>query len=66
MNVFDRVFSLLALLAFAGFLGILIFFVPRPGLVIVCVICIVLCGIDFLRSATARRPRHERSNRSSI
>jgi hypothetical protein len=64
MNIFDRVFSVLALLAFAGFLGILIWFVPKPGLVIVCLICIALCAIDFLRSATARR-RHERSDRGA-
>ena len=40
MSLLDRVFATLAFLAFAGFLGILIWFVPKPGLVLVCVVCV--------------------------
>ena len=39
MRLLDRVFATLAFLAFAGFLGILIWFVPKPGLILVCVVC---------------------------
>jgi hypothetical protein len=54
MNL-DRVLAVAALLAFAGFLGILIGFVPKPGLVVVSVICVGLCAYDFLRIAFLRR-----------
>jgi hypothetical protein len=64
MTALDKLFAVLALLAFAGFLGILIMFVPRPGLVAVCVISVVLCGYDFYRSATMRR-RRERDERGA-
>jgi hypothetical protein len=50
MKVLDWIFAVLALLAFAGFLAILIWFVPKPGLVIVCVVSIGLCAYDFARS----------------
>jgi hypothetical protein len=62
MTHLDRAFAILALLAFAGFLAILIYFVPRPGLVIVSVASILMCAYDFLRSNFIRRWR-ERSNR---
>lgn len=57
MTLLDRVFAVLSLFAFAGFLGILIWFVPRPGLVAVSVIGVLLCAFDFLRSAFIRRWR---------
>lgn len=46
--------KLMALLGFAvltGFLGILLWFVPRVDLGAVIVITIALCGYDFLTSA---------------
>ena len=57
MSLMDKIFAILSLLAFAGFLGILIWFVPRPGLVAVCVICIALAAFDFGRSMVIRRWR---------
>ena len=62
MTALDKIFAPLALLAFAGFLGILIYYVPRPGLVIVCLISIALCAFDFMRSTFIRRWR-ERNGR---
>ena len=62
MTHIDRLFALLAFLSFAGFLGILIWFVPKLGLVVVSLICIAMCGYDFMRSATARY-RRERNYR---
>jgi hypothetical protein len=62
MTLLDKVFAAVALFAFAGFLGILIAFVPRPGLMVVCVITVLLCAYDFVRSATIRG-RRERSDR---
>jgi len=63
MTALDKVFAFISFLAFAGFLGILIWFVPRPGLVIVSLICILMCGYDFWRSATARRRRERNYQR---
>jgi hypothetical protein len=63
MSTLDKVFAILSLLAFTGFLAILIYFVPRPGLVVVCVVCVLLCAFDFARSAFIRRWR-ERPRRT--
>ena len=65
MTNLDRALALLSFLAFAGFLGILIWFVPRPGLVLVCVVSVLLCAYDFLRSTFIRRWR-ERSSRRAL
>jgi hypothetical protein len=62
MSALDRFFATLSLLAFAGFLGILIWFVPKPGLVVVSVVSVLLCAYDFVRSTYIRRWR-ERSDR---
>ena len=42
MSILDKILAILSLLAFAGFLLILIWFVPRPGLVLVCVVSIAV------------------------
>ncbi len=60
MSALDKLFAALSFLAFAGFVAILIWFVPRPGLVAVCVASLLMCGFDFVRSAYIRRWR-ERS-----
>jgi hypothetical protein len=60
MTLLDRTLAVLALLAFAGFLAILIWFVPRPGLVLVCVASVALCAYDFVRSTYIRRWRERR------
>ena len=65
MTTIDRVFALLSLLAFAGFLIILIVHVPRPGLVIVCIASILLCAYDFFRSATIRKRRERNYQREA-
>ena len=61
MTLLDRTFAVLSLLAFAGFLAILIWFVPRPGLVLVCVASVALCAYDFVRSTYIRRWRERRA-----
>jgi hypothetical protein len=65
MSALDKVFAFLSLLAFAGFLAILIWFVPRPGLVLVCVVCVLLCAYDFLRSTYIRRWRERNYRREA-
>ena len=65
MNVLDKTFALLSLLAFAGFLAILIWFVPKPGLVLVCVASVLLCAWDFIRSAFIRRWRERNYQREA-
>ena len=62
MSALDKIFATLSLLAFAGFLGILIWFVPRPGLIIVSIASVLLCAYDFVRSTYIRRWR-ERNDR---
>ena len=65
MSLLDKVFAVLSLLAFAGFLLILIWFVPRPGLIAVCVASILLCAYDFIRSAFIRRWRERNYRREA-
>jgi hypothetical protein len=65
VNALDKIFAVLSLLAFAGFLGILIWYVPRPGLIVVCVIAVALCAYDFLRSAFIRRWRERNYRREA-
>ena len=65
MSLLDRVFAVLSLLAFAGFLIILIWFVPRFGLVLVSIASILLCAYDFLRSTYIRRWRERAAIRQA-
>lgn len=65
MTLLDRILAPLALLTFAAYLAILIWYVPRPGLVAVCIISVLLCAYDFLRSSYIRRWR-ERSDRRQM
>jgi hypothetical protein len=65
MKLLDRVFATLAFLAFAGFLAILVYFVPKPGLVLVCVVCAGLCAYDFVRSTYIRRWRERNYRREA-
>jgi hypothetical protein len=65
MSALDRFFATLSLLAFAGFLGILIWFVPKPGLVVVSVVSVLLCAYDFVRSTYIRRWRERNDRRAA-
>jgi hypothetical protein len=65
MTVLDKLFAALAFLAFAGFLAILIWFVPKPGLIAVCVVSVALCAYDFVRSTYIRRWRERTDRRAA-
>lgn len=65
MTYLDRLFAVLAFLAFAGFLGILVWYVPRPGLVVVSVASVLLCAYDFIRSTFIRRWRERNYRREA-
>jgi hypothetical protein len=65
MSLLDKVFATLSLLAFAGFLAILIWYVPKPGLVVVSVVSVLLCAYDFLRSNYIRRWRERNDRRQA-
>ena len=65
MSLLDRTFAIIAFLAFAGFLVILIWHVPKPGLVLVCVASMLMCAYDFYRSATIRRRRERNFQREA-
>ena len=51
----DRLFAPVALLAFAAYLGIIIWHVPRFGLVAVSLISVALGAYDFARTFWLRR-----------
>jgi hypothetical protein len=63
MSLLDRGFAAFSFLAFAAFLAILIWLVPKPGLILVCIVSVGLCAYDFVRSTYIRRWR-ERNYRS--
>jgi hypothetical protein len=65
MSLLDKVMAAISFFAFAGFLAILTWFVPKPGLVAVCVICVAMCGYDFLRSTYIRRWRERADRRAT-
>ena len=65
MSALDRVLATVSFLAFAGFLAILIYFVPKPGLVLVCVVCAGCCAYDFIRSTYIRRWRERNYRREA-
>lgn len=46
----NTVIAILSFLTLGGFLGILIFKVPMPDLVIVTLIAVAMCAFDFVRS----------------
>ena len=65
MTFFDWILAPLAFVLFAAYLAILVYFVPDPEMIVVCVIAVVMCGYDFGRSGfrrilITRRDRLER------
>ncbi len=57
MKPLDMLLAALALLALAVFLGVLIWKVPEPVLIVVCAIGVLLAAFDFLRDAFGGRRR---------
>ena len=43
----DRTLALISILAFAGFVGILIYYVTEPDLTIICVVVLAMAFFDF-------------------
>jgi uncharacterized membrane protein len=58
----DRILALAAILALALYLGVLIWRVPQPALIVVCASGVLLAAFDFSRSVL-QRFRFERNNR---
>jgi len=61
MTLLDRILAPLALFGFALYLGVLVWRVPLPALIIVCVGGVLLAAFDFARSAAWQR-RMNRNN----
>jgi hypothetical protein len=57
MKTLDRIFATAAMLAFIAYLSILIWKVPKFGLVLVAIISVAMGIFDFARSAMIRRWR---------
>lgn len=51
MTNVDRTLAVLALLLLAGYLGVLVWKVPEPGLAVVCLVTLGLAAYDFVRTA---------------
>jgi hypothetical protein len=57
MRTLDKIFATISMLAMIGYLGILIWNVPKFGLVLVSVVSVAMGIFDFVRSAVIRRWR---------
>jgi|GEM_PF-3707225 len=55
----DRLLALISIVCFAGFVGILIYFVTEPDLTIICVAVVVMAIFDFFL-LTRAKPKTER------
>jgi Kef-type K+ transport system membrane component KefB len=55
MRASDILAASLAILLFAAFLGVLIWKVPSPPLILVCVFGVALGAYDFIRTAVRHR-----------
>lgn len=66
MKALDSILAVFALAGLACFLGVLIWKVPEPGLVIVCVVGIGLAGYDFFRTLAGNRRRDQRDRLESV
>ncbi len=60
MNVVDWVLSLVALLGFAAFLGVIAWFVPSPPLIAVFAIVLAMAAYDLLFASGVRQRRAAR------
>jgi len=47
----DKGIAVVALLVLAAYLAVLVWYVPQPGLTIVCVFVLLLAAVDFFRMA---------------
>jgi hypothetical protein len=63
MRGLDWLIAPLALVCFAFSVGVIIWFVPAPGLIVVSVFAIALAAYDFALSAFGRHQREDRSRR---
>jgi hypothetical protein len=63
MTILDMILATFALVLFAAYLLILVWFVPHLDLIIVCVVVTLLAAFDFARSAFGRRLRERRARR---
>lgn len=50
----DKILALMALATLAGFLGIIVSFVPEPDLVIIVAVVILMTCFDFFRELFSR------------
>ena len=45
--MFEKFLALISVLSFAGFVGILIYYVTEPDLTIICVVVVLMAFFDF-------------------
>lgn len=53
----DRIMALLAFVGLTGFLGILVWKVPRPDLLVIVALTLALAGWDIMRAVSRKRRR---------
>ncbi len=57
----DIAMAAVAVLIFAAFLGVLVWKVPSPALIVVCVLGVALAIFDFASTAVRHRAAHRRN-----
>lgn len=43
----DKVLALISIASFAGFVGILLYYVREPDLTLICIVVVVMAFVDF-------------------
>ncbi|MGI9486329.1 MAG: hypothetical protein ACR2RF_10725 [Geminicoccaceae bacterium] len=52
--MFEKILALISILCFAGFVGILIYYVTEPDLIIICVTVVLMAFFDFFLLTRAK------------
>jgi fatty acid desaturase len=66
MRASDVVMAFLAVALFAAFLAVLIWKVPSPPLILVCLLGVALAAFDFIQTGVRHRTTRRGSNRPPL
>jgi hypothetical protein len=50
----DKFLALISIAGLVGFVGILIYYVAKPDLTVICIIVLAMAGFDFVRQTRAK------------
>ena len=60
MTVTDGILALAAIVGLALYLAVLIWYVPQPALIVVCVVTVLMAAFDFVREFRQHRSENRR------